>query len=386
MRRFWWVGVLAAALLAAAFYWRTLSVSRRAEPSLPQASLAQLQEMARRSPNDPRIHYHLGERLQQAGQPAAAVAAFERAAALSDSEDIYIGWASAVPDAQAVTILNSFLADHPDSAAVHLALARLYQRRNDHAHSFEHAVAATRVDGRNPEAWQLKGAGALAVGSPAEAEDAYHRALALDPKDSRGYLGLGAALAQQNRGKEGLASLQRAVSLAPRDGIAWVALGQVESDAAQSATELETARQHLLKGARLRPDLAAAYLYLGQCSVKMRRWREALGHLRRAEASLPDDPAVFFTLAQVYRGLGEDAPARQALRRHKSLRDYQLERTSLLLRAGAGADPDLPLRLARLAAKHGANRTAITEYRNALAQNPGDPRIAGELAAVEGRR
>ncbi len=370
-------------VLVGTIVYLTTAPARR-EQSLRQASLARLQDASRDAPDDPRVSYYLGIRLQQAGQSADAAAALEHAAALSDREDIYLAWAAAVPAAQANTILTAFLMRHPDDAAAHLALARLFQRANDQSHCYEQAFQAARLNAHDSQIWQVYGDSALATGHSQEAADAFHRALSLDPKTVHAQIGLGSALMALNRRTQAMASLQAAAALAPGDGAVQAAIGSVLVPDAETPEELEAARTFLQNGLRLRPDLDAVYLPLGECSLKEKRWAEAAGELKRAQARAPDDPEAPFALAQAYRGLGDAKHAAEATRRHQQLESYVTERTSLLLRAGLTADGETHLKLARLAASHGVYGTAVTEYQIALAQTPDDPQIAQEL--TEARR
>lgn len=350
-----------------------------------QASLSRLQDMAARDPDSPRVTYYLGLRLQQAGQTAAAAAALEHAASLSDSEDIYLTWAGAVPVSQAAQILMSFLTRHPNSAAAHLALARLFRQQNDLSSCYEQASFAVLKGEHNLQAWQLYGDSALETGHSQEAADAYRHAAALDPKTAGNYIGLGAALIQLNRRAEGIASYHQAADLAAQDGAAWVALGGAFLQSAESAADLETARKYLNTGMRLRPDLETAYLELGECSLKQKRWKEALIELERAQKFQPDEPEVAFALAQVYRGLGDAKHTAEALGRHQDLEKYRGERAGMLLREGVNDDAQTHLDLARLAVSHKAFKAAIAEYQTALARSPYDPAIMRELSAVQHR-
>ena len=365
-----------------------ITAPARHERSLRHAPLSRLQDAARDAPNDPRAFYYLGLRLQQAGQGADAASALEHAATLSDSEDVYLAWAAAVPETQANTILTAFLTRHPEDAAGHLALARLFQQANDQSHAYEQAFQATQLDTHDAQIWQTYGDSALATGHFQEAAGAFRHALALGTKSGpdavHDHIGLGSALMALSRRAEAMTALQDAASLAPGDGAVQAAIGSVLMPDAETPAELEVARTFLQNGLRLRPDLDAVYLPLGECSLKEERWSEAVGELKRAQARAPEDPEAVFALARAYRGLGDIKHAAEATQRHQQLESYATERTSLLLRAGMTLNGGTHLKLARLAVSHGLSRTAVTEYRAALAQTPDDPQIAQEL--TEARR
>jgi tetratricopeptide (TPR) repeat protein len=377
----WKILVLLLLLAAGATYFETTPL--RQERSLRQSSLTQLQELAYQEPDNPRVMYHLGLRLEQSGQNEAASAALEKAATHSDSQDIYLAWANAVPPTQAKTILISFLTRHPKSAGAHLALAHIFRQQNDLAPCYEQAFLATQAGDHSLEASQLYGNSALETGRFQEAADAYQRAVTLDPKSAGSRIALGVALMHLNRREEALEAYRQAADLAARDGTSWIALGSAVLQNAASAADLETARKYLSLGMSLRPDLESAYLELGECSLKQKRWKEALTELERVQLYQPDEPEVPFALAQVYRGLGDAERAGKALERHRNLEDYQGERASMLLRADEIDDAHTHLALARLATRYEVYQTAIAEYQKALAQSPHDPVINRELSAVQ---
>src|SRR5690348_727058 len=77
--------------VVAAYVW-TLPLRR--EKALRAASVSQLIALTKREPNNPRVFYHLGLRLQSMGQVPPARAAFERAAELDhDDEEAWLAWA-----------------------------------------------------------------------------------------------------------------------------------------------------------------------------------------------------------------------------------------------------------------------------------------------------
>ena len=383
-KTFFWI-IAICLFLSAGFGGYFGTASFRQEHILQHSSLSRLQALAIRDPDNPRVAYYLSKRLQLDEQTDAAAAELEHAASLSESEDIYLAWASIVPEAQANIILTSYLTRHPSSAAAHFALAQLFQRQNDLSHCYEQAYLASHLGEHSASAWQLYGDSALETNHYSEAESAFRQAISLDPKTVRNHIGLGSALMLMNRRPEGMVFLQQAADLAPQDGSVLAALGSIILQGAETPSEWKTARQYLQQGLRLRPDLVLAQLDLGECSIKEKNWKEALLELTRAQAALPDKPEIFFALAQVYRALGDNRHAIQAIQRYQQLQSYSNERTSLILHTGQIADPEMPLKLARLAVRYSVFQTALAEYKRALAQSPSNLLIKQEMDNVQRR-
>jgi tetratricopeptide (TPR) repeat protein len=93
------------------------------------------------------------------------------------------------------------------------ATAAAQGRRLDEASALLEQVLAD--DDVNLRALDLLGFVRYFQGRPAEAESCCRRALAVDPDHAYAHKGLGLCLAKQGRVDEGVASLERAMSLSP---------------------------------------------------------------------------------------------------------------------------------------------------------------------------
>jgi tetratricopeptide (TPR) repeat protein len=144
------------------------------------------------------------------------------------------------------------------------------------------AVAAVRerADTLGADDWYELGY-ELEATSPREAEEAYGRALALEPDHADAHLNLGRLLHEEGRPA--------------------------------------TAEAHYRRAAELRPGDATAAFNLGVAMQDLRRYREAVAAYRRAVTADPACADAYYNLAAVYETLGEPALALQNLRAYKVL-------------------------------------------------------------------
>jgi tetratricopeptide (TPR) repeat protein len=112
---------------------------------------------------------------------------------------------------------------------------------------FERCVA---VSPQSALAWASLGDAQVEQGGPAQAVDAYRRALAIDDGEPRGVIGLGIALARGGRANEALPLLERGVRLRPSDANAWYNLGAVRGNLGRH----DEARQAFEQAVALAPD------------------------------------------------------------------------------------------------------------------------------------
>lgn len=370
------------AVTAGAALYHLQSQSSRIDLS---TSLSKLQELANAGSVNPDVYYYLGLKFKQTGDVENARNAFAHAASLTDKDDVYVAWASCTSDTEALTILTSYLAGHPQSFAGHLALAQLFAQRDDQAHCNEEAFKAVKIKQDSHDAWQLYGDSSLATANFQAAVDAYGKAMNLAPHIVHDSAGLAAALGELGQTAKALQILDDATKFAPQDATSWIALGKLELDSAKTEDDLAKSQAHLERGTALAPTLSPGKLILAQCLIRRSKWSEAVSALLQAKHALPDDPSLYFLLAQAYRQLNKPAQEKDALTRHDKLTQFEADRTALQLQAGTGSATNLPLKIARLASRAGAYHTAIPLYKAALSQAPGDGDIRRALAEAEQR-
>ncbi len=390
-RRYVWAELILLLLLAgvAGYVW---TAPQRAERALKNASLYELQTEARRNPNNARIHYYLGLRLQQAGQLPAAYDAFAQAAQLdADDEPSWLATAALAAqlygDQGAFDLLNVYVKRHPESAQAHLALAQLYRANLSHKRAREEALAAAKYNPHLAEAWYVAGLSANSLNSPSEAEAALRHAVAEAPQDWRYQMVLGDVIAAQKRGPEAIACYQQAIRLAPKEGVPYLSLGKLQLEQAASPADIQAAQKNLLQSAALQPEIPLTYLLIGRSYIRQGRWTEAKEAMEHAERLAPADPDPVFDLVRIYRQLGDKADADSAVERHRRLRQFVQQKQALKEKAVTLKDqaPQLRLQLARLCAANGDNAEALEQYHRYLELQPHDAAAQQELARLDSR-
>ena len=379
------IALLAALVLVASWLW---SGPWRQERRLRTASLAQLQSLACREPDNARVFYHLGVRARQENRLDAAYDAFTHAADLSADDEP--SWLAAADLAGRLhgsqgefDLLSLFLRRHPGSAPAHVSLARFYHRRRVYLSAFQQAKAAALLEPRDADAWRAAGSEAMLGQSYPEAEAALRRAVALRPQDWANQVGLGDALRALGRSGEAVACYRQALALAPAEPIPAVSLARALLGNAASSADLQEARRLLRDADRRPPQTALTALLLGQSAERLGHWREAQAALEEAARRDPHLNEVHFELGRVAQSLGDmktaaREQARYAGRQADDARVYALR----LHVAQAKDDVNARLTLARLCLRSGSRDEAAFQCRQVLARQPGYPPARALLEAL----
>ncbi|MFQ5888820.1 MAG: tetratricopeptide repeat protein [Gemmatimonadota bacterium] len=241
-------------------------------------------------------------------------------------------------------------------------------------------------------------------------EEAFRRALELDPSLSQAYLGLGRIALANGDPEASRAELRRAVEIDPAYGAAWTLLAEVHRRLGETAAAEETALRagqlperpvftDSVYAAVLKEGVSARwYIVRGEAFLDRGRTEEAERLFRaalaiRADANAHDN----LGLALQFQGRFEEAAEqhRAALEIRPGFREAQVNLGSALYRLGqideaiAAAerardlDPAFAqayLNLGLYLARAGRRREAIQTFRHGLARAPFDVRIANQLA------
>ena len=277
--------------------------------------------------------------------------------------DSYVG-----QDKAAAKILETLLAERPNSAEVRFNLAMTYARLE----SLDAAVTQFR------------------------------EGLRISPKDTAGLMGLAKALVDLKKSADAIPVLQEYVRLKPNDAEGYYALGRAFRVSGRS----KDAAEALSHAARLKPEDYDIRYHLGMALWQSGQLDAALPQLRAAERLKPSDVQVHSSLSRVLRSLGKQAEARKESEVAERLsgnetREYQ---TSYCIASGnvlfeqgdlkgaedrfrqaleldpnsAGARYDLGLVLARSNDREGAKR----ELQKAIALDPKLPLAYNTLGHI----
>jgi len=206
----------------------------------------------------------------------------------------------------------------------------------------------------------------------------YREAARLQPKELRWPYLLGQAERGRSALVEARVAFAAALQIAPYPP-AELALGEMDL-AEGDSTGATAAAQRALS---VLPGDAAALALLGQAKLSQRDFRGAVEALQAALKSLPQADRLHYPLALAYRGLGDEAKAKEELARvgrtgprmpDPFLDDVDAARTGELA----------PLLRARRAAAAGDWKSAAEELRRALAANPKSVRANVDLGAALG--
>ncbi len=247
----------------------------------------------------------------------------------------------------------------------------------------------------------------LAQTNFAQAEASLRKAIQTEPGDSaEATILLAQVMTQGGRAPEALASLKEALARSPKDVGLLMQIGMLET-ALNNHSAARQAYEDLLK---IKPDFAAALnnlatLYaekfnlpdqayeaarkarelmpndpiiadtLGWILYKRREYGWALGMVQQSAQKLSAEPEVFYHLGMIQSMMGDEGGARASLTRATTLpKNY------------AGKDEaQRRLQLLNLDVSK-ADAAAIAQMEKQLAENPGDPIIAGRLAVLEERK
>jgi tetratricopeptide (TPR) repeat protein len=204
------------------------------------------------------------------------------------------------------------------------------------------AVAALqRTVELNPEsahAHKLHGDSLAARGRLTEAKGAYEAAAKLESRDPELYFLLGNTRSQTSDFDGAAAAYRRVVELSPLNSEAHLMWGVTELRAGHP----DEAIRLLRKALDLNPTLLRAEAFLGKAFALKGNTAEAIEHVKRG-AMVDNDGSTYYQLATLYREVGQEEKAREALERHKTLRSQHNRRTIDLTVPDAATTPSTPL-------------------------------------------
>jgi len=262
---------------------------------------AQIEAVLAKEPDNARAHNVLGRIYLFEGNPPASIQELNAAVAQqADFETVYflgIAYLKAKKVPEAAELFTQLQASAGNSAALHVLFGRAY------------------IVTHFPE--------------PAVAE--FRKAVELDPKYPRAHSLLGYAyLDHLNEQGYPLARsmFQQELKIQPDDYLTLVLLGLTDV----SLRDYSAAETVLLHAARVRPDGAAPYLYLGEAYTSTQRIKEAVTALKKY-VSLVHNPEEFhrdlgrgyFLLGQGLLRLGQREEAKKALAQSQKLREAEFK-------------------------------------------------------------
>lgn len=192
-------------------------------------------------------------------------------------------------------------ADHADS--LHL-MGMLCQRSKQYDLAVEWFAQAIRSNPDVADYFFNLGAVLAHQGHICHAIKSYDRGLVLKPESAGEWHRLGELLMQQERRDEARLSFDRALKVDPR----YVEAANSSALLHFHAGEYEAAIARFDQSFEIKPDPGALHLK-GICQLHLKRFHEALIHIGRALAQVPDHPEVINNYGVVLHKLGRNEEA-----------------------------------------------------------------------------
>lgn len=279
-------------LAARALFWLPAYQERR----VAKLSLAELDALARREPENAVALLAYGRNLNRIGRAAEALLPLERAAGLSpDDGRIREAWSLAQLAGGFTTgafgQLTQFVRTNPASPDGHRALGRFYIAQRSYRRAIEELERATALAPQDPDAWSLLAGARRGLGENDPARNAVERALALRPDSAEDTLLLATLYRDGRREGEALAAFERAAALAPDDPVClreW-ARALLKTGRSQDAARAEGLAGTLAARTPQDPDALAL---LGEARLASGKKESGLLALRDAAMRLPPGTAV----------------------------------------------------------------------------------------------
>jgi tetratricopeptide (TPR) repeat protein len=330
-----------------------------------------LYERARTStPQDPLVHFRLGQTLAQSGRLDEAAARFVEALRLrSDFAEAHaeLGFVlRALRHPDALQALHAAAQLNPVLPGVQLALGDLLFDQGRIAEAIEHYELAIARQPNSAAAHTSFGNALRVAGRHDEAIRHYDYASRLRPDLPEPHVNLGMLYQQLKNHDEAIASFRRALEAQPDFAPAHNGLGVALESQGKSAEAIASFREAI----RLQPDyveahsnLGASLGELGKATAGVTAVSEGRAELERAVALDPDFAQAHGNLGKLLMGLNTEPLAADELTRtaRKAL-ERALELKPDFVEARAN--------LAKLLGEQGDLAAALAHYDEALRQDP----------------
>lgn len=167
--------------------------------------------------------------------------------------------------------------------------------------------------------------------------------------------------------------LDKLVTLAPNNPAGYDLRGQARLQEASTPQQLAEAEADLLKARDLKASSPLLSLNLGRVYIKERQYDKALAHLQEAAQKSPENPAVWYAVAEAFAGSGQPKKAAEARAQFVALRQVE-DRISALTKRCVAFPNDFALHLetARLLLRQGKLDKADFYVNRALTLRPQD--------------
>lgn len=196
----------------------------------------------------------------------------------------------------AIESLTQAMTEHPGwkTAAAFRAMCRWTS--GDEEGAQEDADIGLQLKPDGAEAFTARGLSRFVVKQMALASEDFASAAAADPKFALAHFGLGSVLSSQNRPKDALKHLNRAVELAPEAAVVRVVRGTVRDKLRDFAGAAEDYTAVL----RIAPAFEWAHFYRGRAYREMRKYPQAVEDFTAFLKKNPDHEDALYLRSNAY--------------------------------------------------------------------------------------
>jgi tetratricopeptide (TPR) repeat protein len=282
------------------------------EPVLASAAFSRVKELA---PQDPRAPYLLGTSLLAQQKLAEAAAEFEASLALAPAYAeplnrlVVIDVAQNRPEA-ALSRVEAQIAKAPDSGGLYLVLGRLRKLRGETELAEQAYLKALELDPRLMNGYAELVTLYTAAGDTAQAKAKIASGLEVDPDNAALLMISGMMYQQEGDVATAQAVYEKLLAKNPNLALAANNLAYIYSEQGGDAEKALELAQTAREAAPDNPQIADT---LGWILSKRGLHQRALGLLRESADALPENAEVQYHLGMTYYRLGNDAEAERAL-------------------------------------------------------------------------
>lgn len=357
-------------------------------------AVAEAQEILKRNPNDlptrrllGRIYLRslgdLGGTSGQSENVARAIEQFRGILRIDPSDAESALWLARLYRLQndhekAGEVLRKLLENDPQSEPALEQLTQLLLDQGKPKDAIEVLKSATQ-NSQSPSLFDLLGDAYSQVKDYAHAEEAYRRAVSLDPNEAVHHRGLGQVLMAQDKYSDALAEYQRLAELEPDDADVYLRLAQILRELKQ----LDRAEENLLKAREHAPgsieiiyNEAMLYEAQGRFEDAIRVLSDAISGVKGQTTNLPSGrrtlAILYQQLGHLYREVQNYTAAVYTFEEMYSLGEEEDRRGRLLVMDAYRAAKELP--------------KALEEARKALDKYPKDQAVLTSKALLLGEK
>jgi pentatricopeptide repeat protein len=202
--------------------------------------------------------------------------------------------------AAAISEMETALNYNPDSSAIHMELAVLFEKSGNGREALDHAQEAVRLDPKNPDPhWLLANIYYPREGTPsgndgtAKAIQELEKLKELSPEDERTYAALGEAYFRINQPEKAIQAYEKYQTLAEDTDKGYLEIAKYYAN----ANNLDKAVEYCSKGLAAQPESAESLWLLIQLYAKQNKDKEAIPVYKKLLAVTGNNPQIKRQLA-----------------------------------------------------------------------------------------